>query len=83
MFSVVIIIEYSRHIYVFDLLHIYIYIYRQVVKVLDSKSRGPVFKAIGWLQGRLSLSSSRVPGITGNLMVKSKLPPRRGSSLSP
>ena len=63
-------------------IYIYIYINRQVVKVLDSKSRGPVFKAIGWLQGRLSLSSSRVPGITGNLMVKSKLPPRHGSSLS-
>ena len=30
-----------------------------VVKVLDSQSRGPVFKTTGWLQGRLSLSSSR------------------------
>ena len=30
-----------------------------VVKVLDSQSRGPVFKTAGWLQGRLSLSSSR------------------------
>ena len=28
-----------------------------VVKVLDSQSRGPVFKTNGWLQGRLSLSS--------------------------
>ena len=28
-----------------------------VVKLLDSKSRGPVFKTAGWLQGRLSLSS--------------------------
>ena len=28
-----------------------------VVKVLDSQSRGPLFKTTGWLQGRLSLSS--------------------------
>ena len=30
-----------------------------VVKVLDSQSRGPVFKTSGWLQGLLSLSSFR------------------------
>ena len=30
-----------------------------VVKMLDSQSRGPVFKTTGWLQGRLSLSSFR------------------------
>ena len=30
-----------------------------VVKTLDSLSRGPVFKATGWLQGQLSLSSFR------------------------
>ena len=30
-----------------------------VAKVLDSQSRGPVFKTTGWLQGRLSLSSLR------------------------
>ena len=30
-----------------------------VVKVLDSQSRGPVFKTTGWLHGRLSLSSYR------------------------
>ena len=30
-----------------------------LVKALDSQSRGPVFKTAGWLQGRLSLSSSR------------------------
>ena len=30
-----------------------------VVKELDSQSRGPVFKTTGWLQVRLSLSSSR------------------------
>ena len=30
-----------------------------VVKALDSQSRGPVLKTAGWLQGRLSLSSSR------------------------
>ena len=30
-----------------------------VVKALDSQSRGPVFKTTGWLQGQLSLSSSR------------------------
>ena len=28
-----------------------------VVKVLDSQSRGPMFKTTGWLQSRLSLSS--------------------------
>ena len=28
-----------------------------VVKALDSKSRDPVFKTTGWLQGQLSLSS--------------------------
>ena len=28
-----------------------------VVKVLDSQSRGPMFKTTGWLQGWLSLSS--------------------------
>ena len=28
-----------------------------VVKLLDSQSRGPVFETIGWLQGRLSLST--------------------------
>ena len=30
-----------------------------VVKALDSQSKGLVFKTIGWLQGRLSLSSFR------------------------
>ena len=30
-----------------------------VAKELDSRSRGPVFKTTGWLQGRLSLSSFR------------------------
>ena len=30
-----------------------------VGKVLDSQSRGPVFKTTAWLQGRLSLSSFR------------------------
>ena len=29
------------------------------IKALNSQSRGPVFKTIGWLQGRLSLSSFR------------------------
>ena len=33
----------------------------------------PVFKTTGWLQG--------VPGISGNLVVKSNLPPRSGFSL--
>ena len=28
-----------------------------VVEVLDSLSRGPMFKTMGWLQGRLSLPS--------------------------
>ena len=30
-----------------------------VVKLLDSQSRGPMFKTTGWLQGRLSLSFFR------------------------
>ena len=30
-----------------------------VVKVVDSKSRGSVFKSTGWLHGRPSLSSFR------------------------
>ena len=30
-----------------------------VVKMLDSQSRSPMFKTIGWLQGRVSLSSLR------------------------
>ena len=41
---------------------------------------GPAFKTTGWLQGRLSLSSFR-GWISGNLVVKNKLPPRSGSSL--
>ena len=36
-----------------------------VVKVLDSQSRGPMFMATAWLQGRLSL-----PGIFGSLVVE-------------
>ena len=31
----------------------------QVVKALESQSRGPLFKTTGWLQGQLSLSSFR------------------------
>ena len=50
-----------------------------VVKALDYQSRGPMLKTTGWLQGRLSLSSFR--GLSGDLVVKSKLPPRSGSSL--
>ena len=57
-----------------------------VVMTLDSQSRCPVFKSTGCLQGRLSLfilprSIKWVPGVCGNLMVKSKLPPWSGSSL--
>ena len=45
-----------------------------VVKVLDSKSRGTQpFILLKAMKG--------VPGISGNLVVKSKLPPRSGSSL--
>ena len=45
-------------------LFIYIYIFflwsnGLVVKMMDSRSRGSVFKTTGWLQGRLSLSSFR------------------------
>ena len=52
----------------------------------NSQSRGPVFKTTGWFQGWLNLSSfltslKWIPGISGNLGVKSKLPPWSGSSL--
>ena len=43
-----------------------------VVKPLDSQSRGPVSLI-------LSRSIKWVPGISGNLVVKSKLPPRSNS----
>ena len=49
-----------------------------VVKSLDSQSRGSVFKTTGWILPR---STKWVPGISGNLDVKSKLPPQSGSSL--
>ena len=50
-----------------------------VVKALDSQSRGPMFKPTGvWT---LSRSVKLVPEISGNLVVKSKLPPQSGSSL--
>ena len=55
-----------------------------VVKALDSQSRGLMFKTTGWLVGQLSHSSfwgRWVPGISGNLVVKSKLPPWSGSRL--
>ena len=35
-----------------------------VVKVLDSQSKGPVFKTTGWLQGLLSLHPSEVDKIS-------------------
>ena len=39
--------------------HRFLFLLSLVFKVLDSQSRGPVFKTTGWLQGRLSLSSFR------------------------
>ena len=45
-----------------------------MVKALDSQSRVPELKTIGWLQGRL-----RLPGISGNLVVESKLSSGSGS----
>ena len=58
-----------------------------VVKALDSQSSSPMFKVIGWLQGQLTQSFillrsiEGVPGISGNLFAKSKLPSRSGFSL--
>ena len=52
-----------------------------VVKALDSQSRSLVFKTTRWLQGQLSLSSFIIPGISGNLAVKIKLPPQSRSSI--
>ena len=51
-----------------------------VVKVLDSQSNDLVFKTNGSTQPFiLSRSIKWVPGISGNLLVKSKLPPHSGS----
>ena len=47
-----------------------------VVKVLDSQSRGPCSKPLSG-----SKLINWIPGISGNLVVKSKLPPRVGYSL--
>ena len=56
-----------------------------VVKVLNSKSRGPVFKTTCWLQGWLCLSSFEVRYNEYqeflSIVVKSNLPPRNDSSL--
>ena len=43
-----------------------------MVNVLDSQSRGPMFKTTGM---------KSVPGISGNLVVKNKLPLQSVSSL--
>ena len=57
-----------------------------MVKALDSQSRSPVFKN-HWVAPRstqpfiLLRSIKWAPGISGNWMVKSKLPPRSGCSL--
>ena len=47
-----------------------------VVKALDSQSSSPMFQTTGWLPRLIKW----VPGISGNLLVKSKLPARSGSS---
>ena len=54
-----------------------------VVKALDSLSRGPASKAIGWFKvdsAFLSRSIKCVPVVSGNLEVKSKLFRQSGSS---
>ena len=55
-----------------------------LVKALDSRSNGLVFKTTEWLQGLsqlfiLTRLIKWVPGIFGNLVLKSKQPPRSGS----
>ena len=56
-----------------------------VVKALDSQSRGPLFKtsvAPKSTQPFIFLRSiKRVTGISGDLVVKSKLSPQNGSNL--
>ena len=57
-----------------------------VVKALDSQSRGLVFKTTQVVPRStqpfiLPRSIKRVPGISGDLVVKSKVPPRSGCSL--
>ena len=52
-----------------------------VVKVLDSQFSGPMFKTTGWVDPNLTQPViilrliKKVPGNSGNLVVKSKLPP--------
>ena len=58
-----------------------------MVKALYSQSRSPVFETTGWLQSRLSLSSflglsKKVPGISRDLKVKSKLSHRSREEVS-
>ena len=54
-----------------------------VVKALGSQSRRPVFETTKWLKATQSFILPRsikcVPGISGNLVVKSKLPCRSRS----
>ena len=56
-----------------------------VVKVLNSKPRGPVFKTTGWLQGWLCLSSFEVRYNEYqeflSIVVKSNMPPQNDSRL--
>ena len=53
-----------------------------MVKALETKSRGPVYKTTGW-SFILPRSIKWVPGISGNLVVKSKLPPLTLRLLNP
>ena len=51
-----------------------------MVRALDSQSRGPVFKTIGFAPVQLSLSYLPVPRTIEDFVVKSKLSPRSGSA---
>ena len=58
-----------------------------IIKVLDFKSRGPIFKTNGLLQGQLRISSFQCQSIEYNELpgtgtVKSKLYPCSGSSVA-
>ena len=73
-------LSYYSQIFLFKDTHIGL-----VVKALDSQSRGSVFKTTGWLQVDSAFHPSEVDKVSTRnfwgLVVKSKLPPRSGSSL--
>ena len=53
------------------------------VPVIQTSIYGPDQFTYFYIRGTLTLNglNLRVPGISGNLVVKSRLPPRSGSSL--